>query len=181
MKCIKLFAALLITFSVFVGGYAFIKRLPDSDVQKNETLQDTLKIADKPQPTADTQRDSIVNFALSYLNTPYTYGASSKDGFDCSGFVYFVFKHFKISVPRSSVDYKTFGKTIAIGNIQKGDVLIFLSPTRNEIGHVGIVTKPSGMETEFIHATSGKEMMVVLSSLKQENYNRRFVKAISVL
>jgi hypothetical protein len=41
MKCIKLFAALLITFSVFVGGYAFIKRLPDSDVQKNETLQDT--------------------------------------------------------------------------------------------------------------------------------------------
>jgi cell wall-associated NlpC family hydrolase len=84
-------------------------------------------------------------------------------------------------VPRSSIDYKTFGKTIAIGNIQKGDVLIFLSPTRNEIGHVGIVTKPSGMETEFIHATSGKEMMVVLSSLKQENYNRRFVKAISVL
>lgn len=181
MKFVKLFAALLITFLVFIGGYALIKRLPDSHVQKNETLRDTLKISQKTLPIEHTQRDSIVNFALSYLNTPYTYGASSKDGFDCSGFVYFVFKHFKISVPRSSVDYKTFGKTIAIGSIQKGDILIFLSPTRNEIGHIGIVTKPNGMETEFIHSTSGKEMAVVLSSLKQEHYNRRFVKAISVL
>ena len=76
---------------------------------------------------------------------------------------------------------KTFGKTTDINKIKKGDILVFLSPTRNEIGHLGIVINPNGMETEFIHSSSGSEMKVIISSLKEKGYNRRFVKAISVL
>jgi hypothetical protein len=63
----------------------------------------------------------------------------------------------------------------------KWDVLVFKSPTRNAIGHVGIVTNPNGMETEFIHATSGKAYQVVVSSLKLEGYKNRFIKAVDVL
>lgn len=128
-----------------------------------------------------SKRDSLISFAIKYLGTPYVYGACNKEGFDCSGFVYFVFKNFKIEVPRSSSEYKTFGKTMDIDKIKKGDILVFLSPTRNVIGHLGIVTNPKGMETEFIHSSSGSEMKVILSTLKEAGYNRRFVKAISVL
>lgn len=126
-------------------------------------------------------RDSIVNFGMGLLGTPYVAVGTSKDGFDCSGFVYYVFQHYKIQVPRSSSQFSNFGKEIPIENVKKGDILVFLSPTRNVIGHVGIVTNPKGMESDFIHASSGSEMKVIVSSLKQKGYTRRFVKAVDVL
>lgn len=126
-------------------------------------------------------RDSIVEFGVQLLGTPYIFGACSEDGFDCSGFVYFVFQHFEIKIPRSSSEFKDFGGEVPIGSVRKGDILVFLSPTRNEIGHVGIVTIPNGMESEFIHASSGADMKVIISSLNQEGYRHRFVKAVDVL
>ncbi|MBK7958818.1 MAG: C40 family peptidase [Bacteroidetes bacterium] len=129
----------------------------------------------------NSKRDSLVSFSMKLLGIPYVAAASNAHGFDCSGFVYYVFKHFNIGVPRSTSQYNNFGVEIHIDSAQKGDVLVFLSPTRNEIGHVGIVTNPKGMETEFIHASSGREMKVIISSLKQEGYKRRFVKVGRVM
>ena len=126
-------------------------------------------------------RDNIVDFGMDLLGTPYVEASSSKAGFDCSGFVYYVFQHHKIQVPRSSSQFKNFGKEIPIENVKKGDILVFLSPSRNAIGHIGIVTNPKGKHSDFIHATSGREMKVIISSLKQEGYKRRFVKAVDVL
>ena len=125
--------------------------------------------------------DNIVSFGMKLLGTPYLSGGSSKVGFDCSGFVYYVFKHFKIQVPRSSVQFKNFGKEIPIDSVRKGDILVFLSPTRNVIGHVGIVTDPKGKESDFIHASSGGEKKVMVTSLKKAGYTRRFVKSVRVL
>lgn len=126
-------------------------------------------------------KDSVVNFGMKYLGTPYKVAGCGKDGFDCSGFVYFVFQHFKIKVPRSSKDFDNFGKEIPIQKVQKGDILLFLSPTRNAIGHIGIVSNPKGMESDFIHSSSGREMKVIITSLTNKGYTRRFVKAIRVL
>jgi cell wall-associated NlpC family hydrolase len=144
--------------------------------QRNETfVKDTLIESDV------YLGDKIVNFGMGLLGTPYVTAGSSKKGFDCSGFVYFVFNHFKIQVPRSSSEFKNFGKEIPIGSVKKGDILLFLSPTRNVIGHIGIVTNPNGMESDFIHSSSGREMKVIVTSLKKPGYTRRFVKAIRVL
>jgi len=126
-------------------------------------------------------RDSIEDFGSEFLGVPYVYGGNDANGFDCSGFVFFVFNNFSIELPRSTSQFGGVGKEISIDSVKKGDLLLFLSPTRNEIGHIGIVTKPNGMETEFIHASSGKEMEVIISSLKQPNYTRRFVRAVSVI
>lgn len=128
-----------------------------------------------------TLRDSIVIFGMELLGTPYVAGASNKNGFDCSGFVFYVYKHFKIQVPRSSSQFIKFGKEISIDKVKKGDILVFKSPTRNVIGHVGIVTIANGMDSEFIHASTGREMKVILSNLKQEAYKHRFVKAVDAL
>jgi hypothetical protein len=46
---------------------------------------------------------------------------------------------------------------------------------------VGIVTNPKGKESDFIHASSGKDMKVIVTSLKEEGYSRRFVKAVDVI
>ena len=149
--------------------------------RENRTSDQSIGIlvADTIKPVK--MRDNIVNFGMDLLGTPYVTAASSKAGFDCSGFVYYVFKHHKIQVPRSSSLFKNFGKEIPIENVKKGDILLFLSPSRNVIGHIGIVTNPNGKKSDFIHASSGREMKVIISSLKQEGYTRRFVKAIDVL
>lgn len=147
--------------------------------QKSETI-----VIDSLILPIDNNRylgDKIVSYGMEFLGTPYVVAGNGKNGFDCSGFVYFVYNHFKIKVPRSSSQFENFGKEIPISDVKKGDILLFLSPTRNVIGHLGIVTNPKGMESDFIHSSSGREMQVVITSLKKPGYTRRFVKAIRVL
>ncbi|MHB1147837.1 MAG: C40 family peptidase [Lutibacter sp.] len=152
-----------------------VKRLPERDetIVKNSLVN--------PINNNVSLENSIVSFGMELLGTPYVGGGTYKNGFDCSGFVYYVFKHFKIDVPRSSSQFKDFGKEIPIESVRKGDILVFLSPTRNVIGHVGIVTNPKGKESDFIHASSGREMKVIVTSLKKEGYARRYVKAVRVI
>lgn len=128
-----------------------------------------------------TLRDSIVNYAVELLGTPYVVAGNGRDGFDCSGYVYFVYQHFDIDIPRSTSAFENHGTEIHLADVKKGDLLLFLSPTRNAIGHIGIVSTADGPDSEFIHATSGREMKVVITNLSNEGYTRRFVKAIRVL
>lgn len=176
VKKTALIGLLAIGLCLFAYG-SFRSAVKLSD--KNEDFVRDAQI--NPHKINVSQRDSIVSFATELLGTPYVVAASGRDGFDCSGFVYFVFKHHKIQVPRSSAGFTNFGKEIPIDNVKKGDILLFLSPTRNTIGHIGIVTNPNGKESDFIHASSGREMKVIITSLKQEGYARRYVKAVDVL
>jgi cell wall-associated NlpC family hydrolase len=171
LRLVAIFAILAITLTLYA-------------LQEDEVLvydETSLILEPMSSMALPTLRDSIVNFGRQLLGTPYVAAGCSAEGFDCSGFVFFVFKHFSIEVPRSSSLYKNFGTEVPINDVQIGDVLVFKSPTRNAIGHVGIVTKPNGMETEFVHATSGKAYQVVVSSLKLDGYKNRFIKAVDVL
>jgi cell wall-associated NlpC family hydrolase len=163
---------------LFISAKGVLKSLDKIPGENPSIVNNSVIIPIQSNPTL---RDSIVEFGMEFLGTPYVSGGCSKDGFDCSGYVYFVYKHFKIQVPRSSAQFKNFGKEIPIENVQKGDILLFLSPTRNVIGHVGIVSNPKGIESDFIHSTSGRDMKVIISSLKTSGYARRFVKAVNVL
>ncbi len=164
---------------LLITAQRFWKHVVTLPVQ-NVPVVNTIPITN-PIQSSLTLRDSIVNFGMEYLGTPYLAAGCTKDGFDCSGYVYFVYQHFNIKVPRSSIQYKNFGKEVPLDKLKKGDILLFLSPTRNVIGHVGIVINPNGNETEFIHSSSGHEMKVIISSLKTKGYAKRFVKAVNVL
>ena len=148
-------------------GTEFVSEIPEFNV-KTFAVNDSLQ-------------ERIVSYGMDYLGTPYVESGCSKDGFDCSGFVYFVFQHFKINVPRSSASFANFGTEIPLNEVQKGDLLLFLSPTRDVIGHIGIVSKANGIKSDFIHASSGREMKVILTSMTNKGYTKRFVKAIRVI
>ncbi|HEY0091578.1 MAG TPA: C40 family peptidase [Flavobacterium sp.] len=162
--------AFIVSIACFIA-YITLSKLKSTERDKNHIeLQ-----------SPNVLKDSIVDFGMEYLGTPYVASGCGKDGFDCSGFVFFVFEHFKIQVPRSSVDFEHFGKEITIEDVQKGDLLLFLSPTRNVIGHIGIVSNPKGKDSDFIHASSGREMKVIVSNLSTKGYKDRFVKAVRPL
>ena len=132
---------------------------------------------------ADFDRKALIAFAKQYLGTPYRRASiDPKKGFDCSGFVWFVFKEFNITVPRSSREYQSLGKALRPEEFKVGDVLVFFGyRDLTYIGHVGIITEANGMKSRFIHASSGKVYCVTISELDSDGYRRRFYKCIDVI
>jgi len=129
------------------------------------------------------RRNELIEFAKKYLGTTYQYaGMDPGKGFDCSGFVYFVFQKFSIDVPRSSGEYKSFGISLKPEEFRLGDVLVFYGYQDNtQIGHVGIICEANGMNSKFIHASSGEPYGVTISDLNSEMYTRRFYTCIDVM
>lgn len=127
---------------------------------------------------------NLLYFAQSLIGIPYRDGSSDPSrGFDCSGFVSYVFKSFNAIVPRSSSDYAYAGREINIEDARPGDVILFKgtkSHHPHSIGHVGIVYSNDGNELRFIHSTSGKEYGVTIS-LMDDTYKHRFVKVVRLL
>lgn len=174
MKLYKssVFFVLTATFFVFCDQH---KTKPD---KVNEiTVIDTNKQQDL------TKREEIVTFAKKYMGTKYCYaGSDPKTGFDCSGFVNFVFKNFDIDLPRSSSGFAEIGKTLKPEEFRIGDILVFYGYRDSKsVGHVGIICEANGMKSKFIHASSGKEMEVIISELGSDQYTKRFYKGINVL
>jgi cell wall-associated NlpC family hydrolase len=128
-------------------------------------------------------RSELVTFAKKYLGTPYRRAtADPEKGFDCSGFVTFVFNHFNIALPRSSREYKSLGVKLKPEEFKVGDVLVFYGhKNRSQIGHVAIVCEANGMKSRFIHASSGKAHSVTISDLNSAGYRVRFYKCIDVI
>jgi lipoprotein Spr len=126
----------------------------------------------------------LIYFAQSLIGTRYRPASSDPSrGFDCSGFVNYVFKNFNANVPRSSGDFINVGRNIRIEDARTGDIILFTgtkSHHPHRIGHVGIVYCNEGGGLKFIHSTSGKEYGVTISSM-DDTYKRRFVQVIRLL
>ncbi len=143
-------------------------------------LIDSVAIHRAAQDTAMPER--LVSFAETLVGTPYKYAsADPKVGFDCSGFITYVFNHFSLEVPRSSVDFTNKGTDVTLQQARRGDLILFTGTdsSRHVVGHMGIITYSSPDSTAFIHSTSGKQYGVTITPLEQY-YMGRFMKVIRV-
>ncbi|MCW3073201.1 MAG: hypothetical protein JWP69_270 [Flaviaesturariibacter sp.] len=132
--------------------------------------------------TKATRPEEVVSFAKTLVGTPYVYGASNpKVGFDCSGFITYVFNHFGIAVPRSSVDFTNVGRSVPAETARVGDLILFTgtNPAERHVGHMGLVITSAPDSLRFIHSSSGKAMGVTVSPLGGY-YTKRFVKVIRI-
>jgi len=120
---------------------------------------------------AHTENKSLLQTITDWLGTPYSYGASSRRGTDCSGFVTKVFKSvYGINLQRSSRSMFGSVKRVAKTKMKTGD-LVFFSHGRGNIYHVGIYLK----DGKFAHAACNGGVMV--SSLQQAYYRHNFYAA----
>jgi cell wall-associated NlpC family hydrolase len=95
------------------------------------------------------------------LGCPYVWAGASPSGFDCSGFVLYVYKKVGVSLPHSSRMQYGCGQPVSRGDLQPGDLIFFYSP----ISHVAIYIGDGKM----IHAAgTGKDVRI--SSVWTSNY-----------
>jgi len=160
----------------------------DSSYRKDSSKQDQLVNRDTLSAIAGTVIDTkkvhpeqLTRFAETLMGVPYLYGSTDPDkGFDCSGFITYVFNHFGISVPRSSIDFTNVGKEIPVEKAKRGDLILFTGTDSTEqfVGHMGIIVS-TGDGIRFIHSTSGKAYGVTVTPLNKY-YQGRFVKTIRI-
>ncbi len=113
----------------------------------------------------------IVSTAEKYLGVRYKRGGVTPKGFDCSGYVHYVYAQHGIDLPRSASGQYSSGTKIRLRNARPGD-LIFFHTSGKWISHVGIYAG----NLKFIHAPrSGKR--ICYTSLKNRYWKKRYVGA----
>ena len=117
----------------------------------------------------------VTGTALSLRGTPYRNGGSDPAGFDCSGFVYYVFGQNGFVVPRTVQELFRAGKQIDPPELEPGD-LVFFTTVAPGATHVGIVIGGD----EFVHAPSSVGQVRV-ERLSSSYWSTRFVGARRVL
>jgi len=120
---------------------------------------------------ASSKMDSVIE---DLIGTPYKSAGSTTSGFDCSGFTSYVFKQFKISLPRTSGAQSQVGKEVAKDDLMPGD-LVFFNTSGNGVSHVGIAVG----DGKFAHASSSKGVMI--SKLSESYWDKRYVSARRVM
>ena len=117
--------------------------------------------------------DRLVTHAMKYLGTPYRYGGTSpKTGFDCSGFVYYLYGAvFGQRIPRMPHEMAREGQIIARNDLQRGDLVLFGS--RGRCTHVGIYAG----NDQFVHATR-RGSPVMVTHMESNYFEHRFMTAV---
>ncbi len=143
---------------------------------------DSILVSGAEVHTKNVKPAEVVDFAKTLIGVPYKYAsADPKSGFDCSGFITYVFGHFKIIVPRSSIDFTNVGRPIPEDSARVGDLVLFTGTDSTEkfVGHMGLVVSNNNGVIEFIHSTSGKKYGVTITPLNNY-YQSRYVKTIRI-
>jgi cell wall-associated NlpC family hydrolase len=106
------------------------------------------------------------------------WGGTSPKGFDCSGYVQYLYKKHNINLPRTALGQSKKGIPVSKDHLQKGDLLFFLTDKKRGIPvtHVGIYLGNG----EFIHAAS-KKKGIIISPITHGYYAKKFVSAKRVL
>lgn len=123
-----------------------------------------------PPSNNEAQMNNLTLYAMSLYDTPYRYGGTTrKNGFDCSGFVQYVYKNsLGLSLPRTSAQMSRVGIHLKRQQLRPGD-LVFFNTSHRRYSHVGIFIG----DNRFLHAPrTGKAIRI--SSMKNKYWRTRY-------
>lgn len=137
----------------------------EDNAASNETVAPSV-------PSASSKGEQIVSFAKQYLGYSYVYGGTTPGGFDCSGFIYYVFNSCGYSISRSLTSQANTGTAVSKSELQPGDIVFFDNTSNGSLGHVGIYIGNGQM----IHAANSKRG-VVTDTINSGYYNTYYHSA----
>lgn len=154
---------------------------PDTSAGADEPTEQQLReLADDESYKLPALADSVLERGFTLVGTPYRYGGSStRTGFDCSGFVGFVFrKEVGLELPRSTREMiKIDAPKVARSELEPGDLVFFNNRGRGRVSHAGIYIG----DDQFIHSSSSRSGGVRVDSLNDKYWRASFMQAKRVL
>ena len=116
--------------------------------------------------------DELISNAMGFIGVAYRFGGTSPTGFDCSGFMQYVFrKAFAVNLPRTSAAQAAVGSYVSRSELRPGDMVFFRTHS-SRISHVGMYIG----NDRFIHAPrTGKR--IEITSLSSKYWNARYATA----
>ncbi len=116
---------------------------------------DPTSTGSSPIPAAPpSTHGGVVGIAMQYLGIPYVYGGSTPSGFDCSGFVMYVYAQVGVSLPHNAAAQYAYGTPVDRSQLQPGDLVFF-----NGLGHNGIYIGGG----QFIHSPHTGDVVKISS------------------
>ena len=144
-----------------------------------EEIQEFVEVTQEPY-VLPTLADNVLERGKTLLGTKYRYGGSSeKTGFDCSGFVGFLFKEeVGMQLPRSTRDMINLDAPVVDrSELEPGDVIFFNNFGRGRVSHTGIYIG----DDQFIHSSSRRSGGVRIDSLDDKYWKQSYLEAKRVL
>lgn len=117
-------------------------------------------------PKSVDQTQAIIQEAENHLGIPYKFGGNDTNGFDCSGFVCYVFEKNGQNLPRRAVLQYEFCQKVSSADVRAGDLVFFAED--KEVSHVGIIVSAEGTPKKMIHASSSKG--IIITELENSPY-----------
>ena len=109
----------------------------EKEAKKQETTQT------ETSKTSSNSGESVVSYAKQFIGTKYTYGGTSPStGFDCSGFTSYVYRHFGVSLPRTSGGQSGVGTAVTKADLQAGDLVIYSGHVAIYLGGGNVIHSP---------------------------------------
>ncbi|KIL43021.1 C40 family peptidase [Jeotgalibacillus campisalis] len=110
-------------------------------------------------PSSGNTGSSVVNIAMAQMGVPYVWGGSSPSGFDCSGFIYYVYKQAGVDISRTNAEGQ-HARSYEVSSPSVGDLVFFENTYKSGISHVGVYIG----NNQFIHANDGGVQITSLSN-----------------
>lgn len=119
--------------------------------------------------------EQLTKYAKKFRGVPYVWGGTKPNGFDCSGFVRYVFAKFDMPLTQNSRQLSEIGYDVDTQQAYVGDLIFFTRSRKNNapVGHVGIVVSNDENGVRFIHASSSRG--VTYDYLSDTYFSERFV------
>jgi len=154
-----------------------------SKVQSSAIFQEELATEKELAEFADSKpyqlpvlADSILERGMSLIGTRYRFGGTSEAGFDCSGFIGYLFREEAgMNLPRSTREMiNVDAPLVARNKLQPGDLLFFATNgRRGRVSHAGIYLG----DDQFIHSSSRRSGGVRVDSLGDSYWSKTFIEA----
>lgn len=164
---------------IVLTGFMPVAAAADSGARDEQRMlnqpKTSVKKPVKPAPipavkAAPTKGDAVVTTARKYLGVPYRFGGQTPSGFDCSGFVMYVYNQHGLKLPRTADKQFAVGSVIGERDRKPGD-LVFFTTYEKGPSHCGIYVG----DGKFIHASSSKG--VTISALSDSYWKIRYLGA----
>lgn len=140
--------------------------------------QEEAKKVGKTYHVSEVDKQKLLEDAKYFKGGKYVWGGTTPEGFDCSGYVQYLYNKHNIHLPRTAWAQSKKGQSVEKDDLQKGDLLFFLTDKKRgiPITHVGIYIGNGN----FIHAAS-KKKGIIISPLTHGSYAKTFVSARRVV